>query len=264
MLIFDLGGGTFDVSVLSMEEGIFEVSTSTSCKLEYTIWISTASLRLVSTASLSPISSTQRCVISIIENTRQWLALCMIELACPRCCRFARPEATLDLVVRISMWLLPDSLRCSFYGRTPRLPLTDVHVADWLPPQSEQSGISRRTLQLRFEVLLVLPSRPYGTSSNQGSQAPCIVACAPSHLLVILQDVRALPPFLRSTSPSLGTSSQVEIEAFAQGQDLKLTLSRAKFEDLNASAFASCIETVKKVRLEGSNECKWLCTSISF
>jgi hypothetical protein len=46
------------------------------------------------------------------------------------------------------------------------------------------------------------------------------------------------------------SSLQVEIEAFAQGEDLKQTLTRAKFEDLNASAFNSCVDTVKKV---GSN-----------
>ena len=37
------------------------------------------------------------------------------------------------------------------------------------------------------------------------------------------------------------------MEAFADGIDLKVTLTRAKFESLNAAAFESCLDTVKGV-----------------
>ena len=43
------------------------------------------------------------------------------------------------------------------------------------------------------------------------------------------------------------TTAEVEIEAFSDGRDLKVPLSRAKFESINAAFFSSCIETVKKV-----------------
>ena len=40
------------------------------------------------------------------------------------------------------------------------------------------------------------------------------------------------------------------MEAFADGIDLKVTLTRAKFESLNAAAFESCLDTVKGVRVK--------------
>jgi len=43
------------------------------------------------------------------------------------------------------------------------------------------------------------------------------------------------------------TTAEVEIEAFSDGHDLKVPLSRAKFESINAAFFSSCIDTVKKV-----------------
>ena len=43
------------------------------------------------------------------------------------------------------------------------------------------------------------------------------------------------------------TSADVEVEALADGIDLKMVLSRAKFESLNASLFESCLSTVKAV-----------------
>jgi L1 cell adhesion molecule like protein len=46
---------------------------------------------------------------------------------------------------------------------------------------------------------------------------------------------------------SSSTSAQIELDSFAEGQDLAMTLTRAKFEQLNHAPFERCIETVKKV-----------------
>ena len=46
---------------------------------------------------------------------------------------------------------------------------------------------------------------------------------------------------------SAATQAELEVEAFADGTDLKVTLTRAKFESLNAAAFESCLDTVKYV-----------------
>ena len=46
---------------------------------------------------------------------------------------------------------------------------------------------------------------------------------------------------------SAATQAELEVEAFADGTDLKVTLTRAKFESLNAAAFESCLDTVKGV-----------------
>ena len=44
ILIFDLGGGTFDVSLLSIEDGIFEVRTTRiwAARTSITVWWSTS------------------------------------------------------------------------------------------------------------------------------------------------------------------------------------------------------------------------------
>merc|ERR1740117_2349482 len=46
---------------------------------------------------------------------------------------------------------------------------------------------------------------------------------------------------------SAATQADLEVEAFADGIDLKVVLTRAKFESLNAAAFESCLDTVKEV-----------------
>jgi heat shock protein 1/8 len=46
---------------------------------------------------------------------------------------------------------------------------------------------------------------------------------------------------------SSSTSAQIELDSFADGVDLAMTLTRAKFEQLNHEAFERCIETVKRV-----------------
>ena len=46
---------------------------------------------------------------------------------------------------------------------------------------------------------------------------------------------------------SSATIAEIEIESFLGGHDMKTTLSRAKFESLNASHFESCLSTVKGV-----------------
>ena len=48
-------------------------------------------------------------------------------------------------------------------------------------------------------------------------------------------------------SGSAATQAEIEVEAFADGHDLKVVLTRAKFESLNAAAFERCLETVKAV-----------------
>ena len=46
---------------------------------------------------------------------------------------------------------------------------------------------------------------------------------------------------------SSATQAEVEVESLADGNDLKMTLTRAKFESLNQSHFDSCLATVKAV-----------------
>jgi heat shock 70kDa protein 1/2/6/8 len=46
---------------------------------------------------------------------------------------------------------------------------------------------------------------------------------------------------------SSSTQSVVELDAFCEGIDLNLTVTRAKFDDLNATHFNRCIDTVKYV-----------------
>ena len=46
---------------------------------------------------------------------------------------------------------------------------------------------------------------------------------------------------------SSATVAEVEVESLASGIDLKTTLTRAKFESLNAAHFESCLTTVKSV-----------------
>lgn len=46
---------------------------------------------------------------------------------------------------------------------------------------------------------------------------------------------------------SASTQSQIELDAFYEGMDLNVTLTRAKFEDLNDIHFKRCIDTVKAV-----------------
>ena len=46
---------------------------------------------------------------------------------------------------------------------------------------------------------------------------------------------------------SAATQADLEVEAFADGIDLKVVLTRAKFESLNAASFESCLDTVKAV-----------------
>ena len=46
---------------------------------------------------------------------------------------------------------------------------------------------------------------------------------------------------------SAATTAEIEIESLVDGIDLKATLTRAKFESLQASFFTKCIETVKSV-----------------
>ena len=46
---------------------------------------------------------------------------------------------------------------------------------------------------------------------------------------------------------SASTSALVELDSFAGGEDLAVTVTRAKFEDLNDVFFRRCIETVKHV-----------------
>jgi molecular chaperone DnaK (HSP70) len=50
---------------------------------------------------------------------------------------------------------------------------------------------------------------------------------------------------------SLSTSHQetIEVDAFCGGSDLRETLSRAKFEELNADLFKKTLEPVQKVNL---------------
>ena len=59
VLIFDLGGGTFDVSILTIEDGIFEVK-STSGKFRLT----------VVNISLS---------LDVFVLSREWLRFCLIQ-----------------------------------------------------------------------------------------------------------------------------------------------------------------------------------------
>ena len=49
---------------------------------------------------------------------------------------------------------------------------------------------------------------------------------------------------------SSATTAELEIESFASGRDFSATLTRAKFESLNAHHFSSCMETVKAVLKE--------------
>ena len=46
---------------------------------------------------------------------------------------------------------------------------------------------------------------------------------------------------------SAATQAEVEVEAFADGHDLKVVLTRAKFESLNQPQFDSCLDCVKAV-----------------
>ena len=46
---------------------------------------------------------------------------------------------------------------------------------------------------------------------------------------------------------SSSTTAVVELDSFAAGHDLAVTVSRAKFEDLNDALFRRCIDTVKHV-----------------
>jgi len=46
---------------------------------------------------------------------------------------------------------------------------------------------------------------------------------------------------------SVTTSAEIEVESFADGVDFQATLSRAKFESLNAKEFERCMDTVRAV-----------------
>jgi len=46
---------------------------------------------------------------------------------------------------------------------------------------------------------------------------------------------------------SSATQAEVEVESLAEGHDLKMTLTRAKFESLNQAHFEACLSTVKTV-----------------
>ena len=47
--------------------------------------------------------------------------------------------------------------------------------------------------------------------------------------------------------PPPAVTSEIEIESFAEGVELRCPLSRAKFESLNMSHFNLCLDTVKSV-----------------
>ncbi|EKX35501.1 heat shock protein 70 [Guillardia theta CCMP2712] len=46
---------------------------------------------------------------------------------------------------------------------------------------------------------------------------------------------------------SVTTSAEIEVDSFTDGKDFHTTLSRAKFESLNADEFSSCMDVVKAV-----------------
>ena len=45
---------------------------------------------------------------------------------------------------------------------------------------------------------------------------------------------------------SAATQAEIEVEAFADGHDLHVTLTRAKFESLNAASFDACLDTAPR------------------
>jgi heat shock 70kDa protein 1/2/6/8 len=51
---------------------------------------------------------------------------------------------------------------------------------------------------------------------------------------------------------SAQVTAQVEVESFFDGADMGITLTRAKFEELNMQFFKRCIDTVKAVLRDGS------------
>ena len=75
----------------------------------------------------------------------------------------------------------------------------------------------------------------------------------------LLQDKRAMRRLRTACERakrmlSSTTSAVVELDSFVDGNDMNITVTRAKFEDLNEAPFKRCIDTVRHVLLDAKSK----------